>query len=135
MAQPECGEDRRGDEAKSGDQDCHRIAMGKGLLSSCPLTRPEGSGHRADSGAGNVAGLPDRCLPDCAREMTDVAPPRRRRGARLDGTEDRKTYRGSHLTGRIESPDAVPDRPGGTSRMATLATPGIHIPVPAPKST
>src|SRR5277367_2024992 len=34
----------------------------------------------------------------------------------------------------LNTPDAVPDRPGGTSRMATLATPGIHIPVPAPKS-
>src|SRR5271156_5133699 len=34
----------------------------------------------------------------------------------------------------LNTPDAVPDRPRGTSRMATLATPGIHIPVPAPKS-
>src|SRR5580698_9857027 len=35
----------------------------------------------------------------------------------------------------LKTPDAVPDRPGGTSRMATVATPGIHIPAPVPNST
>ena len=66
MAQPEYREDRRSDEAKSRDKNCHRIAMRKGLLSSCPFTRPERPGHRADPRARNVVSLPDRGLPGSA---------------------------------------------------------------------
>jgi hypothetical protein len=104
VAQPEYREDRRSDEAKSRDKNCHRIAMRKGLLSGCPLARPEHPDHQADSGTGNVVSLPGRCLPGCAREMSDVTPPRGRCGVCFDGTEDRETDRGAHLTGRIEYP-------------------------------
>src|SRR6202044_1150331 len=104
VRQPEYREDRRGDEQKPRDKTRHRIARRKGLLSSCPLTRPERAGHRADPGARNVVSLPDRCLPGSAGEMSDVTPPRGRRAACLDGTEDRETYRGAHLAGRVEYP-------------------------------
>ena len=104
MTQPEYREDRRSDEEKPRDKNRHRIAMRKGLLSSCPFTRPEHPGHRADLRARNAVSLPDRCLPGSAGEMSDVTPPRGRRGACLDGTEDRETYRGAHLAGRVQYP-------------------------------
>ena len=40
MTQPEYRQDRCSDEEKPRDKNRHRIAMRKGLLSSCPFTRP-----------------------------------------------------------------------------------------------